>query len=293
VIAFLIGLLATAGAASGARPGLAKTLGWLPTGTVTVSGAPGDKAPVLIWLRSAPRAWGVGELPACWSGIQSAIVAGYQVWRDRDDSPPFLVQAETDRSRVEACLEQTLRAMHANPRLTRAGAVTRIESDLFEPTHIGWSRSWIIWHTERDRVDELLSALGKRSRPSPILKVLSRVEPSVLIWAASTLDHTGPVLGIPNRSMTAATTMPPSGPIMRLTFEFGSAAEVGRALAAVEAIRSNAALPEEIRALARDVRVTPESRFLHVEVKTDELLGDKTQAALRAFLETHKPAPPR
>ncbi len=308
-VGFLFAFLVTADAAPVPAPPPLESLSWLPPNTVAISGAPRDQVSLLKWLRDTPKTFpgmSAKPLPGCWDRVTKPIVASYQIWSgEPDDGAAVLVQGAVDRVRAELCIAETVRMLRASmstlpeashiPRLSlktsRTGAITRFDAQLFGRTYVGWTKSWVVWHPKRERVEELLAASRKQGTISPVLKsAIARADRSAVLWGADTRDYSSFFTAVANRSWTLAAAWAGSSLVTRVSFEYASADDAKRAVAAVKAASTDTALPAELRALARDARPAVRDRFVDLQLDAMIMADDKTLPALQTWLEKKRAA---
>jgi len=286
-------IVAVAGAVMPPVPDV-DSLSWLPGNTQKILGAPGDQEPFLKWLRTTPRYFPDAldtKLPDCWSLVTKPIVASYQVWGGKEDKDSaLLVQGPVDRTLLESCLGETLRILRSTSRLSHAGAITEVESDRFGRAYLGWTPFWVVWNSNRARVEELIAASGgKRSMPPLLAAAVARVDRSGQMWFASTEDFSVMFSGVPSQSVIGAVG-PGSGTLMRMTFEYESPANARRAARAVKAASNDIALDDEIRSLARDARPLLRGRFMDLQVDSGIINDPTMMKALQDWVERKKAA---
>jgi len=278
-----------------APPPPAGFLSWLPANTVAITGAPRDQVSQLKWLRETitPFLRAVEKAPPkCWDQVAKPIVASYQVWADAaGDEAAALVQGAVDRARAEACIAETFGLLGSPLQVTRAGAITQFDNDMFGRTYVGWTPSWVVWHPQRARVEELLAASRKPGSISPALAAaIARADRGGLLWAADTRDDSSLLTGVPSRSWTVATRRVGATLLVRASFEYASPEDAKRAAAAVAAAGTDAGLPPELQALARAARPAVVDRSVGLQLDAKAVLDDRTMAALQAWLEKKRAA---
>jgi len=279
-LALLVLLL---GSPATARAGV--ELGWLPTDTASVTGAPGARVPFLAALERTFEGPGKRK-PACWTKLATAAESSYQVWRAPPDrAAALVVRGRVDRAAVEACLSQSFRVLKARVRLTRQGPLTELVKDATNASWLGWSAGWLVWHPQRARVEELLAALEKGpARPAPLAEPLRRVNPATELWIASTVDYTGRLLGVPSRSMVGWLARGEGGLVMPVAFEFKSPADAERAARALEARRQDPALPAVLRTALASTKVTRQLHFLTFDLDPAVWMTPETMEAVGALI---------
>jgi hypothetical protein len=292
----LAAFLMTAAAAPAPAPPPVASLAWLPANTAGIVGAPRDDVSMLKWLRQTATLFSDKRgkpLPECWDRVTKPIVASYQVLAglEDNDGAAVLVQGRVDRTRAEACIVETLRTLPSPLRMSRTGAITQFDADLFGSTYVGWTPAWVVWHPKRERVEELLAAIAKERAIPPVLAAaIARVDRSATLWSADTRDYSSLFTSVPNRSWTLAASRAGSNTLMRVSVEYAAADDAKRAAAALAAARADAALASELRALARDVRPTVRDRFVDLQLDGKFLTDTNTMSALQAWMEKKRAA---
>jgi hypothetical protein len=282
-LAALALLLAASPAAAG---GAEELLGWLPTDTVSVTGAPGARAPLLSWLNSSFQVV-EKKPPACWVKLTAAIEGSFQVWTASPrPSEALLVRGTIDRAAAERCMTESFRLLEAPTKLTRRETLTRMESQRAGEAWLGWSRGWIVWSPDRARVEQLLAALGaKNSEPTPLAKALRRVNLGAELWMASTVDFTQRMLGVPSRSMVGWLAKDASGLSMPVALEFGSEAEAERAAAALAKLGSDGSLSIPLREAIGRIKSRRQRHFVTVELDPAVWMKPEIMGALQERLQ--------
>jgi hypothetical protein len=259
-----------------------------PADTTTIAGARGAGVPALDALREAAVAYPELDrrLPGCWSDLTPSIIASYQVWHGPDDERPALVLAGAiDRASLEKCVEKTLRRLRASPRLLRSGAVTEIRNERFDRSYLGWTPWFVVWHRDRARVQQLLSAAGMKTIPPALAAALGRADWSATYWCVATLDLSAGLWGIPARSLSFAVRTrwtlgdDDAKPGLVATFEYASAEEAKRAAMILRSRGLDAARSADARKLAQEARPTVRDRLLDVQVDFHDF--DTLGAAMR------------
>jgi hypothetical protein len=187
-----------------APPPPAASLGWLPPNTVAITGAPRDQVSQLKATRDAlkPFLRAVEKAPPkCWDQVAKPIVSSYQIWADTaGDEAAALVQGSVDRARAEACIAETFALLGSPLQMTRTGAVTQFDNEMFGRTFVGWSPTWVVWHPQRARVEALLAASRKPGSIAPALAAaIARADRGGLLLAADTRDDSSLLTGVPSR----------------------------------------------------------------------------------------------
>jgi hypothetical protein len=291
VIAFIAGLLAATTTAAAAPPPV-DALSWLPASTQSVTGAPGAGVSLLKWLRDTVQQYAdtLGtEFPACWSSVTAPIVASYQIWGGgSDEEAAVLAQGQIDRAALEKCIDRTLRmGSSPRPRISRLGHITMVNAKGLGRMYIGWTPSWIVWHSHRARVRELLAATNrKKSTISPALEsALRRVDRQASLWFGTTLDYSKLFLGVASLSVGGSVDTAASPPTAGATFEYASTDDAKRAADAVTTAGGAAALAPELRAVARDARPIVKDRFLELKLDGQAIVNERAMAAFEAWLD--------
>jgi hypothetical protein len=264
-------------------PAEAEPLAWLPAEAVSVVGASRGDAPSLhVMTRYAGSA---KRPPPCIADVTSRLTASYQFWVGAEDHESTgLAQGAIDRNAMENCLESALRALDTTPRLTRRGAVTQVEDEIFGRVFVGWTSSWVVWHSDRARVQKTLAALRGKTLAPALAAVLARVDRSGM-WSASLRDVAGSLLGVPSRSMTLESSSWKEGADLYVTFDFGSGAAAERAKSAAKALVADETLPADLRAAARNLDPTVDGGFLHLNLEASVWMKPSTMATVQAIIE--------
>jgi hypothetical protein len=175
------------------------SLAWLPANTEQIVGARGDQVPALKAMRDKPFPGTPDKkFPECWSRVTKPIVASYQVWGGVEDrESAMLAQGRIDRALAEACIEETMRLLERPVRMSRTGDITEFETERHGRGYVGWTASWVVWHSDRGRVEQLLGASrGKRSIFPVLAAAIARVDRSGT-WFAITQDYSDRFIGVP------------------------------------------------------------------------------------------------
>jgi hypothetical protein len=274
----------------GARPasatGAAELLGWLPADTATVTGAPGDRVPVLSWLSSNFQVLGKTP-PGCWAKLIKDVDASFQVWRKPPEpSEALLVKGTFDRDAAERCLGKAFRLLEPSTKLSRKGTVTRLENTKLGEAWLGWAKGWLVWAPKRERVDQLLAALAKKAaEPPPIAKPLARVDLNTALWMASNIDYTGRMLGVPSRSLVGWLAADASGLTMPVALELASEADADRALAALAKLGKDTTLPAPLRSAVGQLKASRRKHFLTLDLDPQVWMKPEIMGALQGVLE--------
>jgi hypothetical protein len=265
--------------------GAADLLGWLPADTVTITGAPGARAPLLSWLSSNFQMLEKTP-PACWTKLMGDVEASLQLWRaPPESSEALLIKGGFSRDAAERCLSQAFRLLEASTKLTRRGALTRMESTKLGQAWLGWSKEWVVWSGRQERVEQLLAALAKKAAtPPPIAGPLARVDLGTPLWMVSIIDYTGRMLGVPSRSLVGWLAPGASGMEMPVALEFGSEAEAERALTALGKLGKDTTLPAPLRSAVGQLKASRRKHFLTLDLDPTVWMKPETMGALQTVI---------
>jgi hypothetical protein len=262
-------------------------LAWLPPETTAVVGAPGADGP-MVHLMAQYAGYAKRPIP-CIAEVTSRLTASYQIWLgagDRDAAG--LGQGAIDRNALESCIEAALRALDASPRLTRHGAITEVDNKLGR-VFVGWTSSWIVWHSERARVQQMLSSLRGRTLSPALAAALARVDRSTF-WGASLQDIASPLFGVSSRSVKMELTSSAwrTGKSLDVTFDFGSRPQADQA--AVGAKAALEGLPAELQPAARTVDVAVDGGLLRLILDSDVWMQPPTMATVQGLIDKKRAA---
>jgi len=300
VLAFVAALLAAGTTAKAAAPPPVASLSWLPAATHSISGAPGANVPLLHWMRDTATAAAKhfpgaldDKLPDCWARVTAPVVASYQVWAAFPlEESAVLVQGHVDRRLLESCLDTTMRNLRSPPRISRTGAITQFEAESLGNWSIGWTPAWLVVHSSRGRVEELLAALKRKASIAPALAAaIARANRSAF-WGATTLDYSSVFLDVPSRSVVMTLPSAAEG-IVYCTWEYASAEDATRAVRAMDAASRDPELGTELRRIVHDARYLAKDRFMVLELDARLFTDGATMAAMQAWIERKRAAPAR